>query len=201
MANIVAGRFEQQTEADAAIAELVRQGFDRDRVTSFFVTAPGEHAKSLIGGDREASPGAETAGTGAVAGAAIGGAVGIGLGLAATPVVGPVAVPTAGGLGAYMGALAGALGKMKDSPAEASPYTDPPPEVRHAGIVVAAYAPEPEQRATALEVLQARGAQDIETAEGHWRDGQWTDFDPVAPPGAEAGGPLAGDARPQRIRQ
>ena len=201
MANIVAGRFDQQTEADAAVAELMRQGFDRDRVTSFFVTAPGEHAKSLIGGDREASPGAETAGTGAVAGAAIGGAVGIGLGLAATPVVGPVAVPTAGGLGAYMGALAGALGKMEDSPADTRPYAEAPPEVRHAGIVVAAYAPEPEQRATALEVLQARGAQDIETAEGHWRDGQWIDFDPVAPPGAEAGGPLAGDARPQRIRQ
>ncbi|HEY2967834.1 MAG TPA: hypothetical protein VGK75_05630 [Casimicrobiaceae bacterium] len=201
MPNIVAGRFEQQTDADAAIAELMRQGFDSDRVTSFFVNPPGEHAKFPIGGDREDSPGAEKAGTGAVAGAAIGGAVGIGLGLAATPVVGPVAVPTAGGVGAYMGALAGALGKMKDSPAETSPYAETPPEVRHAGVVVAAYAPEPEQRATALDVLKASGAQDIETAEGHWHDGKWTDFDPVAPPGAEAGGPLAGDARPQRIRK
>ncbi|HEX9275802.1 MAG TPA: hypothetical protein VGA51_05305 [Casimicrobiaceae bacterium] len=201
MPNIVAGRFEQQTDADAAIAELMRQGFARDRVSSFFVNPPGEHAKSVLGGDREASPGAETAGTGAVAGAAIGGAVGIGLGLAATPVVGTVAVPTAGGIGAYMGALAGALGKMEDSPAETRPYAETPPEVRHGGIVVAAFAPEPEQRATALEVLQASGAQDIETAEGHWHDGQWTDFDPVAPPGAEAGGPLAGEARPQRIRK
>jgi hypothetical protein len=200
MANIVAGRFEQQTDADAAIAELMRQGFDRDRVTSFFVTPPGEHAKFLIGGDREVSPGAESAGTGAVAGAAVGGAVGAGLGLAATPVVGPVAVPTTAGVGALVGALAGALRKMEDSPAD-RPYAEPPPEVRHAGIVVAAYASEPEQRATALEVLQASGAKDIETAEGHWRDGQWTDFDPVAPPGAEAGGPLAGDARPQRIRK
>jgi hypothetical protein len=200
MANIVAGRFEQQTDADAAIAELMRQGFARDQVTSFFVNPPGEHAKFLIGGDREASPGAESAGTGAVAGAAVGGAVGIGLGLAAMPVVGPVAVPTAAGVGAYVGALAGALGKMEDAPAD-RPYAEPPPEVRHAGIVVAAYAPEPERRATVLEVLQASGAKDIETAEGHWRDGQWTDFDPVAPPGAEAGGPLAGDARPQRIRQ
>jgi len=201
MPNIVAGRFEQQTDADAALAKLMRQGFARDQVTSFFVTPPGEHGKFLIGGDREASPGAKTAGVGAVAGAAIGGAVGIGLGLAATPVVGPVAVPTAGGVGAYMGALAGALGKMEDSPTDPRPYAETPPKVRHAGIVVAAHAPEPEQRATALEVLQESGAQDIETAEGHWRDGQWTDFDPVAPPGAEAGGPLASDARPQRIRK
>jgi hypothetical protein len=41
---------------------------------------------------------------------------------------------------------------------------------------------------------------DIETAEGHWRDGKWIDFDPVAPPGAEVGGPLAG-AQPQRVRK
>jgi len=200
MANIVAGRFEQQTDADAAIAELMRQGFARDQVTSFFVNPPGEHAKFLIGGDREASPGAESAGTGAIAGAAVGGAVGAGLGLAATPVMGPVAVPTTAGVGALVGALAGALGKMEDAPAD-RPYAEPPPEVRHAGIVVAAHVPESEQRSSALEVLQASGAKDIETAEGHWRDGQWTDFDPVAPPGAETGGPLAGDARPQRIRQ
>jgi hypothetical protein len=200
MPNIVAGRFEQQTDADAAIAELLRLGFARDQVTSFFVNPPGEHAKFLIGGDREASPGAESAGTGAVAGAAVGGAVGVGLGLAATPVVGPVALPTTAGVGALVGALAGALGKMEDAPAEL-PYTEPPPEVRHAGIVVAAHVPEPEQRASALEVLQASGAKDIETAEGHWHDGQWTDFDPVAPPGAEGGGRLAGDARSQGIRK
>jgi hypothetical protein len=201
MPNIVAGRFEQQTDADAAIAELMRQGFASDQVTSFFVNPPGEHAQFPIGGDREASPGAKEAGTGAVTGAAVGGAVGIGLGLAATPIVGPVAVPTAGGVGAYVGALAGALGKMEDSPSDTLPYAEPPPEVRHGGILVAAFAPEPEQRATALEVLQASGAKDIETAEGHWRDGKWIDFDPVAPPGAEAGGPLAGDVRPQRIRK
>lgn len=199
MPNIVAGRFEQQADADAAIAELMRQGFARDQVTSFFVNPPGEHAKFPIGGDRAESPGAEKAGTGAVAGAAVGGAVGIGLGLAATPVVGPVALPTAAGLGAYMGALAGALGKMEDAPAD-RPHTEAPPEVRRAGIVVAAHAPEPEQRASALEVLQASGAKDVETAEGHWRDGKWIDFDPVAPPGAEVGGQLAG-AQPQRIRK
>jgi hypothetical protein len=65
---------------------------------------------------------------------------------------------------------------------------------------VAAHAPEPEQRANALEVLQTSGAKDIETAEGLWRDGQWVDFDPVAPPGAETGGPLAA-SQPLHIRK
>ncbi|MDQ2961801.1 MAG: hypothetical protein M3R31_01380 [Pseudomonadota bacterium] len=160
---IVAGRFEQQADADAAVAELVRRGFDRDHVTSFFVNPPGQHAQFPLGGDRAVSPGAKTGGVGAATGAAVGGAVGLGLGLAATPVVGPVAVPAAAGVGAYVGALAGALGKMEDSPAEARPYEEAPPEVRHAGVVVAAHAPEPEQRASALDVLQAAGAQDIET--------------------------------------
>ena len=41
---------------------------------------------------------------------------------------------------------------------------------------------------------------DIETAKGHWRDGKWIDFDPVAPPGAEVGGSLA-SAQPQPIRK
>jgi hypothetical protein len=163
---IVAGRFEQQADADAAVAELIRRGFARDQVTSFFVNPPGQH-----GDNRAASSGAEKAGTGAATGAAVGGAVGLGVGLAATPVVGPAAVPAAAGVGAYVGALAGALGKMEDAPAD-RPYTEPPSEVRHAGIVVTARAPEPEQRARALEVLQASGAKDIETTEGHWREGQ-----------------------------
>jgi len=167
MPNIVAGRFEQQADADAAVAELMRRGFARDQVTSFFVNPPGQH-----GDDRAASSGAEKAGTGAAAGAAVGGAVGIGLGLAATPVVGPAAVPAAAGVGAYVGALAGGLGSMEDSPADTRPYAETPPEVRHAYIVVSAHAPAPEQRASALEVLRAAGAKDIETAEGHWREGQ-----------------------------
>ena len=200
MPNIVAGRFEQQTDADAAVTDLIRRGFERDQVTCFFVNPPGQHGQFPIGGDRAVSPGAQTAGTGAAAGAAVGGVVGLGLGLAATPVVGPVAVPAAAGVGAYVGALAGALGKMEDSPAEARPSAERPPEVRHSGIVVAAHAPQPEQRARALEVLQASGAQDIETAEGLWRDGNWADFDPVAPPGAEVGRPLAASP-PQHIRK
>jgi hypothetical protein len=183
MPNIVAGRFEQQADAEAALAALQRAGFGRDQVTSFFVNPPGQHAQFPVGGDRAASPGAKTAGVGAAAGAAVGGVVGLGVGLAATTVVGPAAVPAAAGVGAYVGALAGALGKMEDSPAQEHPLADEQPEIRHAGFIVAAHASDDAQRARALELLQSSGAKDIETAEGQWRDGKWIDFDPVAAPG------------------
>ena len=200
MPNIVAGRFEQQADADAAIASLVRHGFHRDQVASFFVNAPGQHAQFPIGGDRVASPGAQAAGGGAAVGAAVGGTVGLGVGLAVTPVVGPVAVPAAAAAGAYVGSLTGALGKMDAAPADSAPYAEAPAEVRHAGVMVAVHAPEAGQHASAVDVLQVSGAQDIETAEGQWRNGTWADFDPVAPPGAEPGGPLS-VAWPQRIRK
>jgi hypothetical protein len=80
MPNIVAGRFEQQADADAAIASLVRHGFHRDQVASFFVNAPGQHAQFPIGGDCVASPGARAAGGGAAVGAAVGGTVALGVG-------------------------------------------------------------------------------------------------------------------------
>jgi hypothetical protein len=199
MPNIVAGRFEQQAEADAAIASLLRRGFRRDQVATFFVNAPGQHAKFPLGGDRSVSPGAQTAGGGAAVGAAVGGAVGLGVGLAATPVAGPAAVPAALGVGAYVGSLAGALGKLDPAPADSPPYLKAPAEVRHAGVMVAAHVSDAELQASALEVLRGCGAQDIETADGQWRNGTWVDFDPVAPPGADPGGPISA-ARPQHIR-
>ena len=184
MTNIVAGRFEEQSDADAALARLRGQGFGNGEVTAFFVNPPGQHAQFPLGGDRAVSPGATTAGTGAAAGAAVGGAVGLGLGIAASPFIGPAAAPAAAGVGAYVGALAGALGKMDDSPTD-TPDAVQAVEVRHAGVMVAVHAPEPEQRALALQVLEACGAKDVEAAEGQWRDGKWIDFDPVAPPVAQ----------------
>jgi hypothetical protein len=200
MPKIVAGRFDQQAAADIAMAALLREGFGRDQVTSFFVSSPGQHAHFPLGGDRAISPGAKTAGSNAAIGAAVGAALGVGVGMAAAPGAGPAAVPVVAGVGAYIGSLAGALSGMDDKPADTNPYTEPPAEIRRAGVMVAAYTVDPPARSLALEVLQASGAQDVETAEGTWLDGRWVDFDPIAPPGAEPGGPLTAP-RPQHIRK
>jgi hypothetical protein len=34
----------------------------------------------------------------------------------------------------------------------------------------------------AIETLREQGAHDIERAQGEWKDGEWKDFDAVAPP-------------------
>ena len=38
------------------------------------------------------------------------------------------------------------------------------------------------RRVAAVNVLRAKGAQDIERADGTWQAGQWIDFDPLKPP-------------------
>ena len=54
---------------------------------------------------------------------------------------------------------------------------------RRAGVIVAARAKGPAEELTAIQVLQAEGASDIEKAEGKWSGGRWTDFDPVVKSG------------------
>jgi hypothetical protein len=43
------------------------------------------------------------------------------------------------------------------------------------------------QQASAIRILRARGAADIESAEGTILAGAWTDFDPLRPPKPVAG--------------
>src|SRR2546430_15283642 len=87
MTNIVAGRFELQADADAATSEFLREGFKRSQVSSFFLSTPGQHGRFPVGGDRNVSPGARGAATGAVGGAATGAVGGAALGaLAGLPI-------------------------------------------------------------------------------------------------------------------
>jgi hypothetical protein len=193
MTPIIAGRFEQETQAQHAIELLRQRGFAEDGVTTFFVNPPGQHAAYPIGGDREASPGATHAHSGAIKGAAVGTAVGLGVGLVAAPVLGPAAAVVAASAGAYAGSLAGALGGTEDRPkgGEVEPQAESlAPQataeavkpVRHGGLVVAARAPEYANRVLAVKTLRAAGARDIERAEGTWENGAWVDFDPLKPP-------------------
>jgi hypothetical protein len=196
MTPIIAGRFEQEAQAKAAVAALRHGGFDAADVTVFFVNPAGQHATYLIGGDRDASPGAKHAYGGALKDAAVGTTVGVGAGLAASPVLDPAAVVAGAGVGAYAGSLVGALGKMEEKPAAAKPdehvvepaaTTTAPRDtdtasLRSSGIFVAVRAVEFAKRVAAVNVLRAKGAQDIERADGTWQAGQWIDFDPLKPP-------------------
>jgi len=181
MTDIVAGRFEQQGDAQAAIERLLRHGFRRDDVSSFFVNPPGQHAKFAVGGDRNVSPGARGAGLAAVGGALIGGVIGLVFGMAASHVFGVIATITGIVAGAYLGMLVGALARLQDRTA-ARLRGGRAAEVRRSGILVAARTPTQTSRDEAVRTLQSSGAIEVEEAEGEWHDGHWANFDPTAPP-------------------
>jgi hypothetical protein len=193
MTPIIAGRFEQQTQAEHAVSALKGEGFAEDDITVFYVTPPGQHGTFPIGGDREASPGATHTHIGAIKGAAVGTAVGLGVGLAAAPLVGPAATVVGAGAGAYAGSLLGGLGNTEEEPsrdeveaqgesAAPQPVAEMVKPVRAAGMMVAVRAPEFARRVAAVNALRAAGARDIERADGTWHDGQWIDFDPLKSP-------------------
>jgi len=186
MTDIVAGRFEQQTDAQAAVERLLRHGFRRDDVSSFFVNPPGQHARFPVGGDRNVSPGARGAGSAALIGAVIGGVLGFVFGLAAMKVYGFAAAVAGAVAGAYLGMLGGALARMQDRRTTRTGAPAEVPEVRHAGIMVAAHATSESSRDEAVRTLRSSGALDVETAQGEWREGRWTSFDPTTPPSRES---------------
>ena len=48
---------------------------------------------------------------------------------------------------------------------------------------------DPANEKIVIDLLSAAAVEDLERAQGDWQDGQWVDFDPLAPPhkiGAEA---------------
>jgi hypothetical protein len=191
METIVAGRFETLERAEAAVCELIAAGFRHDDASAFCVNPPGQHAKLPLGGDEYADPEAGRAGSGAIAGAVAGGAVGLAAAMA-VPGVNVAILLGVVGVGAYTGSLAGTLAKL--SAGRAKEVLPPTPE-RPAGVLVAVRvlargenaAPEdvgakyPSAEEIAIQILREAGAGDIERATGTWQDGEWKDFDPVAP--------------------
>lgn len=177
MSTIVTGHFQQQAAASKALDNLAAAGFPVDQLASFFVNPAGQHDLTPIGGDEEASPGLEDAGSGAAAGAAIGGVIGVAAGLAAIEALGPGAAVAAAGVGAYIGSLIGAVGNMPDKAPDAPAHAD---SHRQSGMQVAAAAPSVAQQEDAIRILRQCGATDIEQPEGTIVAGDWTDFDPLS---------------------
>jgi len=175
---IVAGRFEEAASAQRAIDALVAKGFHRTDASQFFVNPAGQHDRLPTGGDQFADAEASKAHVGAGVGAAAGGAVGVAA-AAAIPGLGPALALGIVALGAYTGSFAGAMAKLGDD-SEAQERDASPG--RKGGGMVAVRVLNEEAVRVAVETLRENGAQDVERAEGEWRDGTWKDFDPLQPP-------------------
>jgi hypothetical protein len=176
MSTIIAARFRQQEQVQAAIAGLQDAGFDEASISSFYVNPPGQHDRYPLGGDHDKSEGAENTDKGLLAGGAAGAAVG----LAAVPIIGPVGAF----VGAYLGTLVGSLASTKEKDEVEGPGENPPHEHPSGMMVAVALAPAAttQQRAHVLEIFTASGGYDAEVAEGKIEAGDWVDFDPLDTP-------------------
>lgn len=196
---IIAGHVDDQVQADEIVEALLRAGFKRECVSSFFVNPPGQHNTYPIGGDHDCSAGAQetpkTVTEGAAAGAAIG--------LAVSSLLGPLGAVTGGLLGAHVGGLVGGLAGMKERcetgrHGEDAENTLP---LRRSGIMIAVAIAGRSQEDEAKHLLQAAGAQDLELAQGTIAEGDWVDFDPISTPKPIAPDPRIGSSGPSTPTQ
>lgn len=186
MTTIVAGRFNNVVDAEAALSALAEKGFRRDDTSEFFVNPPGQHGaltgsadrESLIGGDQFADAESTSAHRGAVAGATAGGIAGVAA-AAAIPGIGAALALGVAALGAYTGSFAGTMSRLGDDSRANETNASPG---RAGGAMVAVRVMNGEAERAAIDALHASGALDIERREGNWENGQWADFDPVSPP-------------------
>jgi hypothetical protein len=181
MSTIIAGRFQLQDEVDQARRALADAGFDASRVSGFYLSQPGQHDQTAIGGDHLQSPGAKETPEGVMKGVATGGAVGAVIGAATSPVTGPLG-PVVGGLvGGHVGSLF-SFAKMKERGESEQGSTENRVPPREAGMLVAVAFDDAGLADRAVDVLRGLGAHHIERAEGNIVDGDWADFDPASRP-------------------
>jgi len=172
MEQIIAGRFETKVIADTVALEL-REFVDDADICIFHNNPPGQHDTGPAVGDENDDPGAEgaensAAGTAIAAGLAAGAIGAFG---------GPVVAIAAAAVGAYSGSLVGAmagLGDHEDAPGKQ--------DRRPGGIILSVRIAYPGNEERVIATLRKEGAAGIERAQGEWRDGDWSDFDPVASP-------------------
>lgn len=180
MSTIIAGRFQLQDDVDRAREALAAAGFDTGRISTFYLSQPGQHDQTPLGGDNLQSPGAKETPEGVVKGVATGGAVGMAIGAATSPVTGPLG-PIVGGLvGGHVGSLF-SFSKMKErGESEEGGENRIPP--REAGMLVAVAFDDAAMADRAVDVLRQLGAHHLERAQGNIVNGDWADFDPASRP-------------------
>jgi hypothetical protein len=172
MDQIIAGRFQTKSDADA-VAALMSAYVDTADICIFHNNPPGQHDAYEVGGDEDEDPGAEgagksSAGTAAAAGLAAGAAGALG---------GPIVALAAAATGAYVGSMGGAMAGLGNDETGSRG-----PERRPGGVILSVRIASPANEKRVIDALRAQGAADIEQAQGEWRDGDWADFNPVARP-------------------
>lgn len=186
MKTLIVGHYDLQDEAEIAARDVLRAGFSANETSLFYLNPQGQHALHPVGGDEDASPGTHDAQSGAARGAAGGAGAGALVGAATIPVLGPAGPLLGAAIGAYTGSLVGALNNMDEPPetrADAvrdKDAADAEFEARRSGYMLAVAVNTPMERTYALEILGER-AKLLEEAEGDLQNGEWTDFDPLAP--------------------
>lgn len=187
MKPLIVGHYDLQDEAETAARDVMRAGFSASEMCLFYLNPQGQHAIHPVGGDEDESPGTHDAQSGAVRGAAGGAGAGVLVGAATIPVLGPAGPLLGAAVGAYTGSLVGALNSMEEPPethtgaVRNSDAADADIEARKSGYMLAVAVQTPMERKYAIEILGER-AQLLEEAEGHLENGEWIDFDPLAPP-------------------
>lgn len=169
---IIAGRFGNIVDAEAAMAALQGHGIAASDICQFYNAPPGQHGLNPGGGDEPADPGAKYAHVSAAATSAVGGLGGAIAGSAA----GPIWSVAGAGIGAYVGSLLGTLAGL-------GARTEPEHARRRlAGVMVAVRIPSADRAYTVINVLRVNNAAEIERAKGTWHNGDWVDFNPLHSP-------------------
>lgn len=196
MTHIVAAHVGTQDRGESLRQALLGRGVPADHIEVFTLTDAGRHARYPIGGDRAVDPASQDSASGAAKGVVAGGVLGAVAGVAAAaaaPVVAPAIIAGMTGAGAFGGSLAGAMRETDAPPPAQDVNAARTADTRRGGVMVAVNVGAPEQGATVVDCMRAHGAEQIERADGQWRDGGWADFDPLsAPRWVDAAGSASG---------
>ncbi|MBF6616280.1 hypothetical protein [Pollutimonas thiosulfatoxidans] len=189
MSLIVAARFTTFDAAQTAAQALMDIGVGADALHTFFVNPAGGHDRYPLGGDRAADPNSKGAPLGAVAVAAVAGLVGAIVGGIIGYSVADSLLPVIGGagVGAYIGSLAGGvsgLGRERPRRSAREAQHAKANEGRQSGVMLAVHT-SPEQEKDIARILRNAGGEEVERAQGRWRNGKWEDFDPLVSPTLE----------------
>ncbi|NLG51601.1 MAG: hypothetical protein GX552_15970 [Chloroflexi bacterium] len=195
MARTVVALYDDKSNAQRAVQELLDSGFDREGIS--VLTRRMKEGHNMPTGNEAI----EGAGIGAAIGLVFGGLDGllVGLGALTVPGIGPIvaagpliAALTGAGVGAGVGAIVGALANLGVTEEEARVYAE---GVRRGGTLVLAQTSD-QMVTQAANIMDRHNPADMEQRATEWRSGGWTgleaDGQPPERKGEEVQTPVVG---------